>query len=159
MVGQGHAQGLAGGLEAAGELGVLAAGGGVAAGMVVVGEGRGGAIAQGLAEELPRADQRRGGRALAEDALGQQVALGVESQQAEALLRPALAARQQVGAGGPGAGDPRALGAALPAPGQLRGGPELAGLGGAWASSTALWPRRPVPQSRASSSASARPSP
>ena len=74
MVGQGDAEGFAGGLEAAGELDVLAAGGGIAAGMVVEGQGRGGAVAQGLAEELAGADKRGGGRALAEDALGQELA-------------------------------------------------------------------------------------
>lgn len=44
MVGEGDAQGLAGGLEAAGELDVLPARAWVAAGMVMVGQGSGGAI-------------------------------------------------------------------------------------------------------------------
>ncbi|MCX6548655.1 MAG: hypothetical protein NTW40_11535 [Acidobacteria bacterium] len=41
-----------------------------------------------------------------------------------------MAARQEVAAGGPGAGDAGALGAALAAADQLEGGPQLTGLGG-----------------------------
>ena len=58
-------------LEAPGLLLVFAAGGGVAAGVVVEGQGRGGAVAQGLPEELPGADEGGRSGALAEDALRQ----------------------------------------------------------------------------------------
>jgi len=100
VIHQGHAEGLSGLPEAPGEPQVFDAGGGVARRVVVPGHGAHGPEAQGLPEEFPGGDEGGGGRALAEDPLGQELVAGVEGQEAEPLFVGALVDVQGVSAPG-----------------------------------------------------------